>query len=300
MSDDISHRCEALTEELRHALNQGRTAEALELAATAVRITRGCGDEDLEARAYCNWAAVSIEHGPSDGVRRELQRILLRSAHPRTRFLAAYSLARAYELLPNPEKALFYAQIANRHAHESGEATLRSSSHTLLAGLLLARSEFAAAKAELSRALELLPDETLNLRRAFVLDNLGYCYVVQGHYRRGFTALFESLRICRRLGARRYEVDARLSLAFAYLQLGRLRATTRHARTSLAICEETGDRPNTKHALFLLGEAEKLSGNPLAARHYFLRLQQEYYPEAPQVPDLLLFLDVQQLINLKG
>jgi tetratricopeptide (TPR) repeat protein len=282
------------------ALNAGRLEEARESFARGLARSEELGEPVRTDRARCNLAAVLVELERTDEVKQQLRGMLLKNRDPGTRFLAAYTLSRAYEVEHNTDKALFYARIANRHAHEVGQDDALSSSHNRLGSLLVATSDFAAAEPELRQALALTPERPLGVRRAAALDNLGYCCVVTGRVREGFRALFESVRICRRLGARRLEMHPRISLAYAYLQLDRFDAAQRHAASGLALAEEFEQRAQIKYALFILAEAEKLSGNPLAARHHYLRLQEDYYPDSPQVSDLLLFLDVQSLINIKA
>ncbi|MEM7350439.1 MAG: hypothetical protein AAF657_06510, partial [Acidobacteriota bacterium] len=53
-----------------------------------------------------------------------------------------------------------------------------------------------------------------------------------------------------------------------------------------------------KNALYLLGESEKLSGNEFQAHRHFTRLQREFYPDDPVIPDFLMATDVRKLINL--
>jgi tetratricopeptide (TPR) repeat protein len=247
----------------------------------------------------------------------------LRNRSPETRFLASHSLSHACHLGGDIDKALFYARLANRHAKASANVGHLITSHCEIGNLLLARSQFDPARSEFEAALALLPPDP-SLRRAITLDFLGYCHATQGRFRKAFRHVFESLRICRRLGEAVYrpkdrfalaapslrisprlggsifEISPRNTLAYAYLQIGRCHRALFHASRSLALCEELGDRASLKHALFLLGEGYKMLGNPVLARRYYQRLQQEYYPEAPGVADLLLVLNVQGMVNIKA
>lgn len=299
MRDAAESACEDLRQAAWEAVQAGRLRQGLELLDRALDVARGQGRQEQVDRVVCNRAAVLVEVGEAEEVKQDLRRILLASADAEITFLAAYTLARAYDVENDAQKALFYARIAHRKAAANGAVELLAPSYNQLGLLLLARSEFEAALEEFRHSLEILPDG-VSLRRATALDNLGYCLVIGGRYRKGFSALIQSVRMARSLGARSQEASSRLSLAFAHLQVGRYVDANRHARRSLALAEACEDRMTVKYGLFVLGEAEKLGGNPLAARRFFCRLQQEFYPEAPNVADILLLLNVQSLVNIKA
>jgi tetratricopeptide (TPR) repeat protein len=299
MSERPESTFRRLRERALETVQAGRLREGLAQLEEALAEARGAGEEAEADRALCGRAAVLVELGEGAEVKPELRRILLKRADPESGFLAAYTLARAYDVEGDGEKALFYARIANRQAETSGIGEHLSASHNQIGNLLLTQSDFESALHEFHRALELLPPAR-SVRRAIALDNLGYCHAIRGRFRKAFRHLFESVRTCRALGARAIEASSRLSLAFAYLQCGRYGAAIRHAARSLALAEACEDQMTVKYGLFVLGEAEKMSGNPLAARHHFCRLQRDFYPEAPNVPDLLLLLNVQNLVNIKA
>jgi tetratricopeptide (TPR) repeat protein len=299
MSPPAANAYDRLKREAWEAIKAGELRASLALYDEALAWAREHGEPWQVDRTACSRAGVLVELGEGAGVLSDLRQILLGNRDSECRFLAAYTLARAHDLASEQEKALFYARIANRQAAENGTPEQLSSSHNLIGNLLLSKSEFDGALEQFRRALEVLPASE-PLRRAIVLDNLGYCRAIRGRYRKAFRDLFESVRLCVRLGARSFEANARLSLAYTYLQCERIRPAIRHATKSLALAESCEDRVAVKYGLFILGEAHKLAGNPLAARSYFRRLQQDYYPEAPNVPDLLLLLNVRSLVNLKA
>ncbi len=290
---------EQLKQQAWTAAQEGDLERSVALCDQALDWARAHGDAEQVDRATVNRAAVLVVLGQAAGLKQDLRRILMRSRDAEVSFTTAYTLARVYDAEGDGEKAMFYARIAYRHAVETGNPEQLASAHNQLGDFLVARSSFDEALEEFDRALSHLPPG-LNIRRAIALDNRGYCYVVKGRLRKGFGDLVEAVRICRRLGAQTFEASARLSLAYAYLQLGRYEQALRHARRSLDVAETSGLKLTTKYGLFILGEAEKLAGNPLAARYYFCRLQDEFYPNAPNVSDLLLVLNVQGLVNIKA
>ncbi len=277
----------------------GQMPEALEILDGALAWLGEHGEGWQVDRTLCNRAAVLVETGDTESVRGDLRRILAKNSDPESCFLAAYTLGRAYEVAKDNSKALFYTRIAHRYAREADRSDWLSSSHNQLGNVLLGDSKFDEARTEFESALEALSDEN-PLRRALALDNLGYCHVVQGRYRQGFQAHFRALRLLRRAGARAMQTVVEVSLCFAYLEVDRYRSAIRHAIAGLRLAEETGNPEMRKNSLFLLGEAFKLAGDPLAARAQFARLQEEFYPGAEGVADLLLLLNVKRLVNIKA
>ena len=104
----------------------------------------------------------------------------------------------------------------------------------------------------------------------------------------------------RRFGARVYEAWPHLDLCYAYLELGRCRRAREHARKALAIGEETGETSRIKTALFLLGETERTAGDLDAAWEHFSRLQQDFYPDSPQIVELMLAVGMRKVVHLRA
>lgn len=256
------------------------------------------GQSDLWDRAFCGRCSITIETGDRDSVS-ELRQIVLRSSSHENGFLASYNIARAYELDRDYERALFYARIAHDRCQKLQRRDWMAWSRNQTGNILLAESQFEEACSEYEQALQLMPHDT-TVDRALLLDNLGYCRVVQGRSTEGFSLLFSSLRTLVRHGSERYQVGPRLSLCYAYLELGRLEPALRHGLRALEIATEAEDDNGIKYAHFLLGETYNQMGNTDLARGFFSRLQQRYFPGADHVPELLLAIDVRPLINLKA
>lgn len=299
MSDGAADGYSALKNRAQEAFRSGRLQHGLDLLDEGLALARRSGEPGLVDLALCNRAAVAIELRRTDGIKTELRRILLANADPKNAFLAAYHLGRAYEVDKDLDKAMFYARIARRRAQELANSERLAQSHMQLGNLLVGSSDFEEAETELRQALELLP-EAPSIRRALVMENLGYCHVVQGRHQVGFRHHFAALRMLRRLGGRVYEAHPHVSLCFAYLEIHRYRHAIRHGETGLRLAEEAENAEQIKTALFLLGQAYKQAGDPLTAHRHFQRLQEEYYPEAAGVPDLLLFVNVMNVVNIKA
>lgn len=293
-------------EELRlrgfQAVEAGRLEEAEQLYEQALAWARQYGDPNLVDLALCNRAAAAIDLGRGERELPRLREILMRNADPVNCRIAAYNIARYYDLNKQFKKALFYAQIARDRSEHLGRQEWLASSHNQIGNLLLAESFFEKACWEFEQALSLSPANAgdAEVRRAMIKDNLGYCYSVQGRHQEAFRLLFESYRSLRRVCAIRYSVLPQMALCFAYLEVGRPARALRWGRKALEAAEETGYSEAVKNLLYLLGEAANLTGDLELARNYFSRLQRSYYPEAGYLPEFLLAIDVRKLVNLRA
>ncbi len=287
---------EQLRDEGRHAIEAGHLAEALEIFEQALERAHEREDENLADLAVCNRSAALIWLGRQQEVMSPLRQILVRNRNARTCALAAYNLSRAHELNKEHKKGLFYGRIARDRAIAIG--WLVAESQNQIGNCLMHDSHFKQAAAEYRQALDLLSEEPTVLR-ALVAVNLGYCLMMQGDIRAGARLSFQSLRCFRRFGARLYEIWPHLDLCYAYLELGRIRRAREHGRLALAIAEENGETGRIKTALFLLGETERCAGDLEAAWEPLSRLQQDFYPESPQVVELMLAVGMRQVVNLR-
>lgn len=290
---------EELRDEGMRAMEQGRLEEALELCDSALAAARERGDQVLVDLAICNRSATLIALGREKEVMSELRQILVRSCEPRTCSIAAYDLSRAHELTKEYKKGLFYGRIARDRALAASRDDLLVGSYNLIGNCLMSDSFFAEAAEEYHKALELLPEER-SVPRALVMVNLAYCLMMQDRIREGMRLSFQALRWFRSLGTRLYEAWPHLDLCYAYLDLGRLARARQHGGLALAVAEETGEAECLKNALFLLGETERSEGDLEAAHGFFCRLQQGFYPESPQVVDLMVQVGLRQVVNLRA
>jgi tetratricopeptide (TPR) repeat protein len=288
---------EELNRRGREAAEAGRLEEAFgtfdEMFAWAQRHQVS----ELIDRSLCNRAAVAIVLGRGETEVPLLRQILVRSTDAANGQLAAYNIARHYELIRSYKKAAFYARIALERAEEQGHKEWMAASHNLIGTILLAESFVEKAARAFEKALDLMPPET-SVWRARVLDNLGYCRVLQLHHDEGYALLYSSLAILRRHGADRYLISTHLDLCFAHLETGRYRYARRHGVTALRLAEQMQEVDSVKNALYLLGETANLSGDLIGACSFFNRLQQEFFPEVNYLPGFLLAVDVRKLVNL--
>lgn len=281
------------------ALRSGRLREALESFTAALSLAEQVGDPIVLDRARCNRFAVAIELGDTAEAVRVLAPILMRQADDENCRLAAYNLARVYQIRKDLKRAMFYARSAQKYALALGRQDRIATGHSQIGSILLAGSYFDQALAEFETALAKAPEEA-SVERGIILDNLGYSLLLLGRPREGFRFLYQSLRMQRALGERLYQIGPRLSLCFGYLELGRYGRAQHHGRAALLLAEDAGEPEGLKAALFLLGESAKLNGLDLLARRYFSRLQESFFPKDTYLTDLLMVIDARQMINLKA
>lgn len=289
---------DALAEGIAHGQG-GNDAAALQCFEAALEWASRHEDAELWDRAYCNRCVALLELGRLEESLSELRRIVLRQPEGETGFLAAYVVACAYEQRRSYERSLFYTRLARDRALRLQRPAWLSWTHNHVGNVLLAQSYFDRACEEYELALKLMPLEP-SVERALILDNLGYCRFIKGEYREGFRLLFESLRTLVRHDSPRFRAIAELTLAFGYLEIGKLRPARHHAETALRIARALGDDGTVKKTYYLLGEIFHQLGFDDRAREFFTRLQRDYYPEAPHVPELLMAIDVRSMVNLKA
>ncbi len=288
---------EALRHQAREEVNRGNWQAALAICDRAIAWADEFGDRDSRDLAHCNRGSILVTQGRGENVITRLRQVLLSSSNPEICYQAAYNISRYHEMRQESDRGLFYARLSLDHAQRSQKPEPIARSYNQLGLMLVRQSYFDRAGECYTKALEVLPAEH-GVDGAIVVYNLGYCQIMLGRSTAGFSRLFRSLRILRRLGAEAWEMFPRLGLSFAYLEIDRPERAAVHARRGLALAQEAGVQWQVKNGLYLLGEAEKLCGNELLAHRYFTRLQEEFYPEDPVIPDFLMVADVRKLINL--
>lgn len=279
------------------AVEDGRLGEADGLYRRAFELAEAHGDERHLDLATCNLAAVAIQRGQGDGELPRLREILLRSSDPGNCRLAAYHISVHYHYAKNAKKSAFYARLALDRARLLGRSDWLASCHNQLGNALLSESQVDTAAGEYEEALDLI-SQAPSSWRGRILDNLGYCRILQRRFDEGYAMLYESLALLRQFRAQLYLVLAHLDLSFAHLETGRYGHARRHGLAALSLAERLEQVDSIKNALYLLGEAANLAGDQETARTYFARLQREFYPEAAYLPGFLLAVDVRKLINL--
>lgn len=300
-SQELNHEYQQWRDRGAEATRLGHLEEALECFSTASDLAQSL-DETTRDRAFCNLVAIEVEvGGTSDALIPKLRAILTKHGDVENCRLAAYHLARAYDLRKENQKALFYARIAMERSERIGLQSWLASSHNQMGNILIAESRFDQGKEHLETALALTgQDVGDSIRRAFIQSNLGYCHFVQGNMKAGFREVFAGLRIIRREDAEPLAAPFYETLCFGYLELERLERAESHGRRALRLAQEHGDHHTAKNCLFLLGEVASTAGDTAVAHAYFSSLQNQFYPQHDFLPDFLITVDVRGLVNLRA
>jgi tetratricopeptide (TPR) repeat protein len=281
------------------ALDAGRLEEARQCLVLALQAARAHGDCDLVDHAVCAESAVAIALGEVEGPLPPLREILIRNRSHENYILAAYNIARAYELRKDYKKSLFYARIARDRADQTDNRKRLAAAHNQVGNALLGESHFDEAAESYRRALALLTTHAGEWELACTA-NLGYCDLVRGRRRDGLRRLYRVLRESRRRGLLRLEMTTRLDLCYGHMEVGRYPTAERYGCRGLALAEQVGEVDWIKNALYLLGQVSVFLGRRDEARRRFVELQRRFYPTQPYLPDLLVGVDVRQMINLRA
>jgi tetratricopeptide (TPR) repeat protein len=229
----------------------------------------------------------------------DLRAILMRHHDAMTSFMAAYNLGYAYELRKEHKKALFYGRIARDRAKASGNTAHLANSLNQIGNSLLAESYFADASQHYGQALALMGDE-MSYLSVPALINEGYCRILRGRTREGFTLLFRCLRWLRPRQMRSHQTWTHLFLCAGYLEVGRVIRAWRHGRRALALAEQTGESDAIKASLFMMGEVERNGGDLEAAHDYFSQVQRRFFPEYSRIPELMSVVGMAEVVNLRA
>lgn len=275
-------------------LESGQLPEAR--AALLEAKAAACGDSTLEDRLTCSLAAIQIELGEAVP-REELRAILMRSPYPVVLHLAAYQIGRLFELEGVAKKALFYARVSLDHAERTGRPELEARARNLVGNALAAESYFDEARRQYRSAIDLDAEPTTPWH-AMLRQNLGYCELALGDLRIGLRNVYAAARRLARLGARRFEVGARIDLAYGLLLADRPDLAARHLPFAIRAAEEFADERALRNALFLQAEAAHRNGDTFAAQRSCQRLGE--LTGSPDVAEYLLYADVLELVNLRA
>ncbi|HEX4961643.1 MAG TPA: HNH endonuclease [Thermoanaerobaculia bacterium] len=229
----------------------------------------------------------------------QLREMLLHSTTSEYSCHIACRLAESLSISKYYKKALFYNRIAEERAGEAGLSNTLATIYNQRGNILLAESFVEEALGFYKKALEKLPE---SIHRPPVLANAGYCCILLGQKKEGFSYLITALRTLTHLKVTGgvYLLSVHLDLTFAYVDTGRLRYAKRHGEKALRIAKESGESDAEKNALYLLGEIAHLSGDFAEAREYFTILQKKFFPSEIYLPQFLMSEDLKLRRGLIG
>ena len=288
----IETRIEEIRQEGLRALQANHPERALGLFDEAIAL--GPSEEQREILTI-NKARSLVDLRQSGPEVQTLPMILMRRRNPRHAFLAAYTLQYKFRLEGDYRKAAVYGSQALLLAGENGG---EGEAETLLeqGSICVLDSRTAEAIGFFERALEILARQTgRELSVAIALQNLGYSRMISGEPSRGIELIHDALARMEALGADGFYPESHIDLCYGYLELEEFEKARHYGELGLAHAVE--DR-QIRNAHYLLGEVLYKLGRSDEARGHFESLAR-YYPDFPNLTNLLLAFDLRRMVNLK-
>lgn len=282
------------------SLHEARLAEAEATFLAALREAEGRKLSSLAGRAYCNWAAVRLENGKPSGLREGLSRTLGQSPDGKARQLSAYYLAILYNCESRYKAAGLYAEMSSRLADSLQEPQGRASSLHLLGLMRLKDGCLTSAGEHLRDSLEISMRAGSYLHSLITMSTLGYCLSLAGSLSGSLWMLEEVEDALGIPGWKLYEPSLRLNLGFSYLETGDLEDSIEQGRAALASLDQRGPLGDKKFAYYLLGEAYAQMESDEEAKAWFDILQEEFYPQYPELAETLLDVRTSRWVNWLG
>lgn len=253
-------------------------------------------DEEFVELVTINKAGVLIQMGSEGPEVQALPRIILRRRNPKHTFLAAYNLQNRCAISKEFRKAYNYVRIALEIAEETGNLAWKIFARNATGNICVYESRGAEAIEHYRGAIELtgLSDDHL-FSRAIARQNLGYCLIIEGDATDGVEQIHEAIEEMNRAGARGYVAESYVDLCYGYLELDQLDEAKHYGRLGLALATEARQ---VRNAHYLLGEVAYKQGDRDDAETHFAHLG-SYYPDFPNLTNILMALDLRKVVNFK-
>jgi tetratricopeptide (TPR) repeat protein len=299
-----AERYDELLRTAQEAYAEGRFEVSLAAAQEAELLALELGRTDLADRAACNCCPALAELDRLSEQVPRLQKALLRSAEPKTSWMAAYYAAMAYHIADQREQALAYLRRATDLVDEVGEPASTAATLNLFGNLSLLAGDFEAAETAYLETLHTY-EEFEGYRRvmaAQIQDNLGYTHLCTDRVASGISLCEEARALMEEAQAAFLLHEPLQDLCYGYLLAGELDTARERGERGLELALEADDRRVVKNLLFLLAEVAVRSGDPFRARRYLRELAQ-YYPEleiSEEMIDVLMAMDFTSAVNLRG
>ena len=278
---------ELLLEEGRARLAEGALRESAESFRRALAAARRVSDQRLADLAFANAFSVEVELQPTAQSIFTARSLFLRSTDPVTRFICCTALARHYHSLGNYRLALFYGRVA----HVIAPPARRGGADHLLGILLLACGK-------VDDAMELLRNglHSPKVPPLLSLGALAYGASLLHDHRASRRYVHETEALFEQSSSSFYDGPVHLALGYTALELCEPEQASIHARQALA-CLPLAPSHDHKAALFLAGETALQSGCRSDGEHFLDELQRLYFPQLPNVTDLLVALRTSAFVN---
>lgn len=274
---------------------QGEVEPALELYEKALELAES---EDLRELVTIRKAeALIAADRPGDEVS-QLPAIVMRRRSPRHVYMAATVLMRRYVEMEDRRRAIFYGEIGRKAAEELGDPLARASVLNGLGIALAANSDFDASLDALEEAYDsilLLDDsrEDVQSFRPVILGNIGGVKVVNGETKDGVRILEQALPF---LDEDYLIAEAMLDLCLGYSDLEEYETAEAFGRRALELATMPRQIRNGNH---LMARIALNTGREEEAAQ-FCDVVASFYPEFPNVKELLLTVDLGAVVNWKA
>ena len=278
----------------------GRYEEALELFLESQKIAEELKDENLAHRAKCNVSATRIQLGQYEEAQAGLRQILLQSRDENIKSVAArqiaISLTKSYEF----EKASEYLRTALEYSRKCGSRNLEASTLNMLGNIKLNMGEFGVALDYYQEVLEIYKDTIReNLFEINILmENMGYCLVLNGEVSEGISLLEMCLRIAKKIKNQRNIAESAQDLCFAYLLTNNLKRASRFGSFALKTARSNNYPDIIKNCYYLLMEISLREDRTDDFDSYFDRFQ-EMFPGIKLSKTFFRMFDISDIVNLK-
>lgn len=291
--NDAYNRSEELRQEGLALIRANRAEESLPVFDRAIEFASD--EESRESAVIDKAGALLLLERTGDEVL-QLPRIIMRRPSLRLVYKAAYNLHFKFVNEKDYRKAANYVRVALQAAEEAEESEWITEASFALADLEGFESRFPEAIELFERVLEASPDDDAHrFRRSFTLQNLGYYRLMNNEAERGVELIHTAVRLMQQVGAEGYAAESYIDLCFGYLELGRFEEARTWGQLGLDQATETRQ---VRNAHYLLGEVAYKLGDEVQAEFHFEHLAR-FYPDFPQLKNLLFALDLRGLINLK-
>ncbi|MGK2860200.1 MAG: hypothetical protein ACSLFQ_23635 [Thermoanaerobaculia bacterium] len=253
-------------------------------------------DDEMLELLTINKAGILIQMETDGPEVQRLPQILMRRRNPKHTFLAAYNLQHRYILSKDFKRAYNYGRVALEASDHIEEKSWKPRVLNEMGSACVYDSRIPEAIEAYREALAMLesyPDEVF--ARSFAMQNLGYCLVIEGELEAGIETIHQAIELMREAGADGYVAESYIDLCYGYLELGDLESARQFGEMGLEKATETRQ---TRNAHYLLGEVAYKLGDTASAETHFEHLS-KYYPDFPQLKNVLLALDLRSMVNLK-
>ncbi len=282
-------------EELRQsglaAARENRLDDAIALYDEALTLT---SDEEMRELITINKAdaLIALERGGPEV--QELPRVIMRRRNPRHVFLAAYALQYKNRLENDLKRALFYGELALRAANETADVLYQRAALVELGNVYEMDSQVEKAIDCFQQARQVIDesDASQHFSLGYTLENLGYCWLLQGATQDGIDMIHQALSYLKdQLGV----CEAFIDLCYGYLESGDLEQARFYGEAGL---EKSTEPRQVRNAHYLLGEVAYKAGDSDLAHFHFDELA-KYYPQFRNLKSLLFAIDLRSMVNLK-